>query len=58
MVQGLTNRRAADNSRLPQVGLTWLIQVQFFYQQLCLVDSELLRNSPQRQAPKLWWQTV
>jgi len=40
------------NSRLPQWGLTWLNQVQCFYQHLCLVDSEVLRNSPLRQAAK------
>ena len=40
------------NSRLPQWGLTWLIEVQCFYQHLCSVDSEVLRNSPQRQAAK------
>jgi hypothetical protein len=32
------------NSRLPQWGLTWLNQVQCFYQYLCLVDSEVLLN--------------
>ena len=40
------------NSRLPQWGLTWLNQVQCFYQHLCLVDSEVLRNPPLRQAAK------
>jgi len=45
-------RRAAYNSRLPQWGLTWLNQVQCFYQHLCLVDSEVLRNPPLRQAAK------
>jgi uncharacterized protein (TIGR02391 family) len=42
----------AANSRLPQWGLTWLNQVQCFYQHLCLVDSEVLRNPPLRQAAK------
>ena len=42
----------AGNSRLPQWGLTWLNQVQYFYQHLCLVDSEVLRNPPLRQAAK------
>ena len=45
-------RRAAGNSRLPQWGLTWLIEVQCFYQDLFLVDSEVLRNPPLRQAAK------
>src|SRR5690554_690988 len=40
------------NSTLPQWGLTWLNQVQCFYQHLCLVDSEVLRNPPLRQAAK------
>ena len=40
------------NSRLPQWGLTWLIEVESFYQHLCLVDSEVLRNPPLRQAAK------
>ena len=44
------------NSRLPQWGLTWLNQVQCFYQHLCLVDSEVLRNPPLRQAAKRYLQ--
>jgi hypothetical protein len=32
-------RKTTANSRLPQWGLTWLIQVQCFYQSLGLVDS-------------------
>ena len=36
--------KTTANSRLPQWGLTWLNQVQCFYQHLCLVDSEVLRN--------------
>ena len=43
-------RTTTANSRLPQWGLTWLNQVQCFYQHLCLVDSEVLRNPPLRQA--------
>jgi len=46
------DRITAGNSRLPQWGLTWLNQVQCFYQSLCLVDSEVLRNPPLRQAAK------
>lgn len=45
-------RTTTANSRLPQWGLTWLNQVQCFYQHLCLVDSEVLRNPPLRQAAK------
>ena len=46
----------AANSRLPQWGLTWLNQVQCFYQHLCLVDSEVLRNPPLRQAANRYLQ--
>ena len=45
-------RTPTANSRLPQWGVTWLNQVQCFYQHLCLVDSEVLRNPPLRQAAK------
>jgi len=48
----IESRTPAHNSRLPQWGLTWLNQVQCFYQHLCLVDSEVLRNPPLRQAAK------
>lgn len=41
------------NIGLPQWGLTWLIQVQCFYQSFCLVDSEVLRNLHLRVAAKL-----
>jgi hypothetical protein len=43
------------NSRLPQWGLTWLNQVQCFYQHFCLFDSEVLRNPPLRQAAKRYY---
>ena len=46
------DRKPTANSRLPQWGLTWLNQVQCFYQHLCLVDSFVLRNPPLRQAAK------
>jgi len=49
-------RKPTANSRLPQWGLTWLNQVQCFYQHLCLVDSEVLRNPPLRQAAKRYGQ--
>jgi len=53
----MTDRKTTGaNSRLPQWGLTWLIQVQCFYQYLCLVDSEVLRNPPLRQAAKRYGQ--
>jgi len=49
-------RSPAGNSRLPQWGLTWLNQVQCFYQYLCLVDSVVLRNPALRQAPNRYLQ--
>jgi len=52
----MTNRKTTANSRLPQWGLTWLNQVQCIYQHLCLVDSEVLRNPPLRQAAKRYKQ--
>src|SRR5690606_41210991 len=45
-------RKTAYNSRLPQWGLTWLNQMQCLHQHLCLVDIEVLRNPPLRQAAK------
>ncbi|HRP91121.1 MAG TPA: hypothetical protein PKX92_13910, partial [Edaphocola sp.] len=51
-----TERKTAYNRRLPQWGLTWLNQVQCFYQHLRLVDSEVLRNPPLRQAAKRYRQ--
>ncbi len=45
-----TKESTTGNSRLPQWGLTWLNQVQCFYQSFCLVDSEVLRNPPLRLA--------
>jgi hypothetical protein len=49
-------RKPTANSHLPQWGLTWLNQVQCFYHHLYLVDSEVLRNPPLRQAAKRWQQ--
>ena len=46
----------AANSRLPQWGLTWLIEVQYIYQHSCLVDSLVFQNSPLRQAAKRYGQ--
>jgi len=49
-------RKTAYNRRLAQWRVMWLIEVQCFYQHLCLVDSEVLRNPPLRQAPKRYAQ--
>jgi len=52
----LRDRKPAANSRLPQWWLTWLNQVQCFYQHLCLVESEVHRNPPLQQAAKRYLQ--
>jgi hypothetical protein len=48
-----TEKKArTDNRRLAQWRVTWLNQALCFYQSVCLVDSEVLRNPLLRQAPK------
>jgi hypothetical protein len=42
------------NSPYPKVAVQWLNQTLCFYQSLCLVDSEVLRNSHLRVAAKRW----
>jgi len=42
----------SDNSTYPKVAVKWLNQVLYFYQGLCLVDSEVLRNRHLRVAAK------
>jgi len=44
----------AANSRLPQWGLKWLIEVQCIYQHSCLFDSLVFQNPPLRQAANRW----
>ena len=39
-----SKKRAATNSTYPKVAVQWLNQALCFYQSLCLVDSEVLRN--------------
>jgi len=39
-----TDRRPAGNSTYPKVAVKWFNQALCFYQSLCLVDSEVLRN--------------
>ena len=48
----MTNRKTAYNSTYPKVAVHWLNQALFFYQSLCLVDSEVLRNRHLRVAAK------
>jgi hypothetical protein len=38
------DRKTTHNSTYPKVAIQWLNQAPRFYQSLCLVDSELLRN--------------
>jgi len=40
------------NSTYPKVAVQWLNQALCFYQSLCLVDSEVLRNRHLRVAAK------
>jgi len=42
----------AGNSTYPKVAVQWLNQALYFYQSLCLVDSEVLRNRHLRVAAK------
>ena len=47
-----TDRRAADNRRLAQWRVSWLIEHSTSHQHLWWADSFVLRNPPLRQAPK------
>ena len=40
------------NSTYPKVAVQWLNEALCFYQHLCVVDSEVLRNRPLRVAAK------
>jgi len=51
----LTNtktRTPAGNSTYPKVAVQWLNQALCFYESLCLIDSEVLRNRHLRVAAK------
>ena len=49
----MTNRRTTGyNSTYPKVAVQWLNQVPNSYRDLCLVDSEVLRNRHLRVAAK------
>lgn len=53
MTNNINNKEQRPaNSRLPQWELTQLNQAQRFYQHLCLVVSETLRNPPLLQTAK------
>ena len=45
-------RKTSHNSTYPKVAVQWLNQALCFYQSLCLVDSEVLRNRHLRVAAK------
>jgi len=49
--KGLVKARTA-NSSYPKVAVLWLNQAFYFYQCLCLVDNEVLRNRHLRVAAK------
>jgi hypothetical protein len=40
----IDERKTPYNSTYPKVAVQWLNQALCFYQSLCLVDSEVLRN--------------
>jgi len=48
----VTGKTTACNSTYPKVAVQWLNQAFCFYQSLCLVDSEVLRNRHLRVATK------
>ena len=51
-----TDRTPADNSRLPQWRVQWLIEHSTSHQLLWCIDSFVLQNPPLHQAPKRWQQ--
>jgi len=50
------NRNTTANSTYPKVAVQWLNEALCFYQSLCLVDSEVIRNRHLRVAAKRWQQ--
>jgi len=45
-------KATSHNSSYPKVAVKWLNEALYFYQSLCLVDSEVLRNRHLRVAAK------
>jgi hypothetical protein len=41
-----TKKYLTSNSRFAKAGVSWLNEAFCFYQNFCLVDSEVLRNPP------------
>jgi len=54
----MITRTPAPNSTYPKVAVQWLNRALCFYQILCLVDSEVLRNRHLRVAAKRYHQVV
>ena len=55
----MTNeRKTGHNSTYPKVAVQWLNQALCFYQSLCLVDSESLRNRHLRVAANRYAQLL
>jgi hypothetical protein len=52
MTTEVNERKTAYNSTYPKVAVQWLNQALYFYQSLCLVNSEVLRNRHLRVAAK------
>jgi len=52
----MDRRITGHNSTYPKVAVQSLNQALCFYQSLCLVDSEVLRNRHLRVAAKRWGQ--
>jgi len=52
----MENRKTGYNSTYPKVAVQWFNQALCFYQSLCLVDSEVLRNRHLRVAAKRYAQ--
>lgn len=50
------DKKRTHNSTYPQVAVQWLNKALCFYQSLCLVDSESLRNRHLRVAAKRYGQ--
>jgi len=49
-------RKTPYNSTYKKLAVQWLNQALCFYQSLCLVDSEVIRNRHLRVAAKRWQQ--
>ncbi len=50
--------KAAHNSSYSKVAVQWLNQALYFYESLCLTDSEVLRNRHLRVAAKRYGQVT